>query len=299
MPGRAARRGWRGARVEHEALDEDEIRRIDAAVDAWRQGDCVVGQTDFVALEPSDHDEGGDVASPAEFRATTVEGLVVVTQSCDIARSCADRPMVEVSPLVAVEAADLENILSGRQVRLAVISSLTALRLVADLDRTMTVHKAVVADWSRTQGTRTDEEARKFSQALARKRARFAFPDDFNRWVKPLSKRISKKHDSPESPEGAALRSLAEIRVLVSPSWDASEVECTFYFVRRQEAPMMFSNKRWDEWLDTWLALLKPSGRFAEPLGFVPDHSTMSAAEYLASDQLDLDHLSAPKSSEG
>ena len=81
---------------------------------------------------------------------------------------------------------------------------------------------------SRMQGMRTDQEARTFAQALARKRARFAFPDDFNCWVKPLSKRFSKKHDSPESPEGAALRSLAEIRVRASPSWDARQVECTF-----------------------------------------------------------------------
>ena len=58
----------------------------------------------------------------------------------------------------------------------------------------------------------------------------------------------------------------------------------------------MFGNRRWDEWLKTWLALLEPSGRFTEPIGLVPDHSTMSAAEYLASDQLDLDYLSTPMS---
>ena len=51
--------------------------------------------------------------------------------------------------------------------------------LVADLDRTMTIEKALVAGWARTPGWETDDELRDFASALARKRSRFAFPDDF------------------------------------------------------------------------------------------------------------------------
>lgn len=95
-------------------------------------------------------------------------------------------------------------------------SALREQRLVADLDRVMTVEKSVVFSWQRTVGCPLDEDARNFARALARKRARFAFPNDFNRLVDPLSQRLKEKHDR-RSPEGGALRALREIRVVVTP----------------------------------------------------------------------------------
>lgn len=43
----------------------------------------------------------------------------------------------------------------------------------------MTVEKAVVAQWERKEGCLNDQEIRDLGIALTRKRARFAFPDDF------------------------------------------------------------------------------------------------------------------------
>jgi hypothetical protein len=77
----------------------------------------------------------------------------------------------------------------------SIVSTLRSRRLVADLDRTMTVEKAVVAKWPRTAGCRTDEDVRRFSMALARKRARLAFPDDFTACAQKLQTRLQEKHD--------------------------------------------------------------------------------------------------------
>ena len=97
-------------------------------------------------------------------------------------------------------------------------------RLVADLDRVMTIEKTGVAVWERTEGCRTDDDAHRLSLALARKRVRTAFPDDFVAFARPLMDRISLKHDK-RSDQGHALRALREIRVRAAPSWDADAVE--------------------------------------------------------------------------
>lgn len=94
------------------------------------------------------------------------------TQTCDLVRRCADRPFVEVSPLVEVDDRVLREVERGRRPNYGFIPGVAPRRLVADLDRVMTVEKAVVAAWARVEGSRTDDDARRLSLALARKRAR-------------------------------------------------------------------------------------------------------------------------------
>jgi hypothetical protein len=104
-------------------------------------------------------------------------------------------------------------------------------RLVVDLDRTMTIEKAIVAGWTRTAGWQTDQEIRLFAEALSRKCSRFAFPDDFVRAVGKLQNRLAKKHDR-NSEEGAHLRSLFAIRVRAAPSWEDKQVQLTWWFIK-------------------------------------------------------------------
>ena len=154
----------------------------------------------------------------------------------------------------------------------------------------MTVEKAIVAKWPRTVGCRTDYEVRRFSLALARKRARSAFPDDFTAFIKKLQSRLLEKHDR-QSDEGRALRALREIRVHAAPSWDATEVELTFWFIREEDASD-FEGKSWDSLLDVWLKLIIASGRFEPVNGAVMALEDLTAKDYVESDPLDLDHLS-------
>lgn len=91
----------------------------------------------------------------------------------------------------------------------------------------MTVEKGVVAQWNRVSGCSTDKERRALGQALARKRNRFAFPDDFTELSRKLQNRMRDKHNK-SSIEGDALRALCEIRVRASPSWNAPKIGLMF-----------------------------------------------------------------------
>lgn len=277
-----------------DAPDPALVADVDEHVGEWRQGDCVLGEQWFVfrthpelplTLEGRAAAEGGVDLAEAEVR-----GQMIATQTCDLVRSAAKRPYVEVCPLVEVDDAQLAGIRKGQSSRHAFVPALEAHHLVADLDRVMTVEKSVVQGWQRTRGCRDDDETRRLQFALARKRSRMAFPDDFNKLAGPLRRRFSTKHGK-NSPEGEALRSLDEIRVRAAPSWEADSVELTLHFIR-DPAVVDVAGRAWDEHLERWLALIEKDGRFVDIQGSVVTLDDLTAREYVESDRLDLDRLS-------
>ena len=146
-----------------------------------------------------------------------------------------------------------------------------------------------MAVWERIEGCRTDNETHRLSLALARKRARTAFPNDSVAFARPLMDRMSGKHDR-QSDEGRALRPLREIRVGAAPSWDADAVELMCWFIRNDDEPAF----------QTGLGALpnssaqpqSTSGRFVRVDGVVLTLDDLTARDYVESDPLDLDHLS-------
>jgi hypothetical protein len=193
--------------------------------------------------------------------------------------------------LVAVDDRYLQEIHRLKRPRYAYIAGVAQFNLVADLDRVMTVEKAVVARWERISGCQSDADTRLLAEALARKRSRFAFPNDFNRFSHSLQKRMQDKH-AKSSTEGEALRALLEIRVSAVPAWDAETVALIFWFIRA-EADDLFADRAWHEFLAGWLKLLPPSARFSSVEGLVVSLEDMTAKDYLHSDRLDLDRLSS------
>lgn len=217
---------------------------------------------------------------------------MVVTQTCDIVRACGTRPFVEVCPLVEIESAPIAEVAKGRRPRYATVDGIVDRKLAADLDRVMTVEKGVIAKWERTPGCRTDEERRSLAQALARKRQRFAFPDDLTLLVEPLRQRLIAKHGK-EHEEGAALRALREIRVRAERSWDDSEIDLMFLFIRDSEADGVIGRPTtWDTHLERWLGLAPAGGRFRSIDGMVVTLDDITARDFVESDRLDLEHLS-------
>ena len=174
------------------------IELIDASLKEWRQGDFVLGEHWFAyRVDPQQpltaspqftEPEGNDLIE------VETRGLVLVTQTCDIVRSCASRPYVQVAPLVEVEESSLQEIQRCRRPQYAFLPGAKDYRLVADLDRVMTIEKTIVAGWIRQLGCNDDQEIRVFARALARKRMRFAFPDDFTLWANKLQQRFREKH---------------------------------------------------------------------------------------------------------
>jgi hypothetical protein len=267
--------------------------RIDAAIQKWQQGDVALDERwVFHVADPraaltdeaAESEEEGLLAVPS-----SVEGLVVVSQTCDVVRKCVDRPFVEVSPLRRAPAGMLNEIGRGQSNRFARLPGLPDQAMAVDLERTMTVEKAILATWKRTRGCLTDPDSRAFARALARKRARFAFPDGFVEMVKPMQVRLASKH-AKRSPEGHALQALREIRVQASPAWSAG-ASIFFWFIRNDEQ-VEFEGKGWDHWLVLWLNLVVSSSQYGQPEGLVTTLQEMTAADYVASDPLDLDYLS-------
>lgn len=279
------------------APDDSATKQIDAALSEWRQGDVALEEGWFIhAGDPTAPlTAASEAVAPGEdaIQALTseVEGLVVLTQTCDVVRTCTSRPYIEVAPLVLVAASDLPSIQRGRRPALAALPALLERCLVVDLDRVMTVEKSIVAKWKRTPGHTTDADARAFAQALARKRARFAFPDDFTAFTRKLQARLSDKHEK-NTDEGRGLRVLREIRIQASPSWDAGNVDLFFWFIR-DDADTDFEGTLWADLLKSWLKLVPSSGRFTGVDGQVSTLAEMTGADYVASDRLDLDHLSS------
>jgi hypothetical protein len=275
------------------APDSDEVKRIDASLWEWRQGDLALEESWFVHVADGAvplSDAAAEAANGVQALTSEVLGLVVITQTCDIVRSCATRPYVEVAPLVRVSEDDLHQVRRGRRPAQATLPTVETDLLVADLDRVMTVEKSIVASWKRTPGFTRDPDGRAFAQALARKRIRFAFPDEFTTLAKKLQARLGDKHDK-NTEEGRGLRGLREIRVCASPSWDAASTEIFFWFIR-DDAAATFEGKNWADLLKDWLKLVPPSGRFTSVEGQVATLQEMTAADYVQSDPLDLDHLS-------
>ncbi len=275
--------------------DSAVLEQIDDILSKWRQGDCVLGEHWFLfrldisaPLTPEAAEAAEQDADAAEAE---VRGFMVATQTCDIARTCSKRPFVEVCPLVEVDPDKMKKIRRGSRPNYAFIPGLADKDLVADLDRVMTVEKAVCAGWERIEGCLGDNDVRILSLALARKRTRVAFPDDFVEFASNLAKRMSSKHNK-ASEEGCALRALREIRVRAAPSWDASKIEVFFWFIR-DEADISFENKQWNSWLDAWLKLLPSSERFTSIDGVVVTLDDLTARDYIESAPLDLDHLSS------
>lgn len=124
------------------AAREAALRRVDERLQAWRQGDCVVGEHWFLfRVDPqSPIVEDAILASPeaGENIESQVSGFAIITQTCDLARRCDDRPFVEVSPLVEVEESTLREIERGRRPNYAYLRGLANQGLVVDIDRVMT-----------------------------------------------------------------------------------------------------------------------------------------------------------------
>jgi hypothetical protein len=286
--------------AEEEALDE--------SVAAWRQGDvtldaglvlCHLADLSFPHSPASIRTAGqyaadGAVIEPGPTALfDEVVGLVVLSQTCDIVQSCRQRPFLEVAPLIPVNAPTLEEVRRLKRPGFAYVPAMADRLMVADLDRTMTIEKALARGWTRIEGCRTDAERRDFALALSRKRSRFAFPDDFQEATASFQKHLAKKA-SKQTDEGAYIQALSEIRVRAAPSWDADEVYLTFWFIKEAD-PQDTETVDWPSWMNEWLKLITKQGRFRIEPPTALRLEGMTARDYCESDRLDLDRASVPR----
>lgn len=283
-----------GRRAAEDAID-DELRH-------WRQGDVSLDAgLEFVhvadlarphsqaSVEAVGGSDGETQLAGIATIASDVEGVVVLTQTCDIVRSCQNRPFVEIAPLVRLDDAMVEQVRRLKRPAFAYVASMAREGLVADLDRVMTVEKAVVANWERISGWDTNSDNRAFARAIARKRSRFAFPDDFVLAADRFRRRMLEKHNR-MTVEGSHLRALREIRVRAEPSWNDDEVGLTIWFIKDRDP--VSESPDWPDLVDGWSELFDQSGRFHVKAAVACRLEDITARDYVESDVLDLDSLS-------
>jgi hypothetical protein len=193
----------------------DEITAVDLKLASWRQGDVVlvdawpsIHLADLKAPGSREAEQLAEILK-AEGEALGLEvvtsdfpGFMIVSQTCDIVRSCAQREFVELCPLVEISGDKLPQVISGRMPRYLYCSGLSGRLLAADLERVATIEKALLVQYNdqRLGGAASHGESQRIASALGRKRSRAAFPDDFVAYVRPLHERIVKQH-SKQSPE--------------------------------------------------------------------------------------------------
>lgn len=280
-------------------MTPEQITEIDKCLASWCQGDVALGgSVPFVHLA----DLGVPTTDNAEQLAAEqgphglgvvsaeVFGLVVVTQTCDIVRTCRDRPFVEVCPLVELSDDHVALVQQGRMLRFAALPALENPKLAADLDRVMTIEKGLLASITchRKRGVGSESEAQILTEILGRKRTRAALPDAFVSAVASMRDRILDKHKR-ASREGDFLRAVREIRVRGVPDWTASVIEVEFLFVfdRGRNIP-----DDADHWIKRLVDLVPASSWIADAEGRAVGLDQLSAASYIESYRLDLDHLS-------
>ena len=269
--------------------------RIDKQLETWQQGD-IIRSADlpfaFVASAATPLSSAAQqtdaITGDLLVLVETVEvGFVILTQTCDVVRSCRDRPFLELAPLVAAPTL-IEETRRLKRVSFAYHPAAARQGQVVDLDRTMTVEKAVVVGLNYEQGLSTTTEILIFQQALAAKRARFAFPDDFVAACSRFSKRVKDKAGR-QSPEGQHLDALDEIRVSAS-DWSAPTISLNFWLVKRGDP----ATADWLRWTAEWSKLVDASGRFTAVTMQAATLDDMTARDHVESHHLDFDQLSVP-----
>jgi hypothetical protein len=287
--------------------------RMEKALERWRQGDFARVSVPFHTLhhpqesavegwEPSQEEEAEPFVG-----AMTREGVVLVSQTCDVVRGVAtrNRNFLQVCALVPVSARDMEQVKRGKSPQLAYLPGAERYGMVVDLNTVAMVEKPLVASWPRESGCCSDEEVTAFAAALSRHKERYAFPDDFSdHVVKAFQDRAQKRHDSKASLastdpaeheaalEAAGFKALREIRVAAEPSWDRPEKVVLRLILRQRDSGLTTS--QWEELRVLWEGLLHPHGQIRTA---VVEHPSVldewSAREYLESHRLDLDYLSS------
>lgn len=217
-------------------VDPDHYARVDVVAQDWRQGDIIklAGAVHLASGQAPLTVASVRVAARTDRRAVITvgtqasDGVMVVSQTCDIVRSSAERPYVQLAPLVELDEDRARFARAFRMPRYAPV--LDDSRLFVDLDRLFTVEKAILLDRDRRPTVSDDTEAKALAEHIGRKFGRFAFPNDLGETLSDFVDGVRKKYGR-RSPEGMLLEQLVDILVEASPSWSDDTINVTILFV--------------------------------------------------------------------
>ncbi len=301
--------------------DGSQSHRIDAATAEFEQGE-VLGLRRFIYFTIS-----ADPARAADAVTVETNESVLLTQTCDVVRPVADRPFVQVAPLIRItDGAVAARCRDGAQPRYAWVPA-AGEDAFADLDRIQTIKKDLLVTLEHIPGVTNDDERRIFARAIARKIERFAFPDDLALSLKKLRDRIIRKWDKPESAEGRALQQVLQIRASSHPDWREPAISVHLVFIVEIGVLPKFDEHAppdpaavpaddvnpsdvaqsledatdpaeramlWSALGNAWAACCTPTGTVTEVTGEVVGADEYTIDRFWDSSPLDFDYLSGP-----
>ncbi|MEQ1864436.1 MAG: hypothetical protein ABL996_07250 [Micropepsaceae bacterium] len=256
----------------------------------WRQGDYALDVGGFLFADVAEADGRFDAREADE----DVQGMVVVSQTCDVIRLTPDKRFVAVSPLVKRDAKFWNEITVGRFPSLTLLEHPPSNGIFVDLARIMSVSKPLLASWPRQEGFTTAERAVRFAAAIERKMGRFAFPDAFDVATKELQNRVRSRHNKPDSDVGKVYRSIDQLRFLATPHWEAEAVEVTMIAVLHSAAKRLVSDRQIFTELDAQCKAVRwqKQFRWADPAFYLATADDLRGSDILNSQLADFEYLS-------
>lgn len=245
----------------------------------WLQGDASL---DVRALPYVDReDEVVDIA---------VEGVVVLTQTCDIlnAENGLEVPaMIQVAGLVLVSEIFVEEVRRYRMPRYMHVPAVAHLNLVADLNLCATFDRAVLERWTRLPALTDTEGRRRTGFVLGRHRSRNAFPD---RWSPAFGKVKDwiRSKGGKSSDEGAFVNAIEEMRI-AAEDVDAP-AEAIVYIIVSKATPQAIRSKWTTEMLPKLRAKVDRSWG-CEVTFVIQTLAEMTAEDHVNSSLMDFDAL--------
>jgi hypothetical protein len=268
------------------------------------------------------------------FSGTAVRQAVVVTQTCDIVRPADKRPYLQLAPLLRVaDDKNAKRYTEGEVPQFVAVPELGGDAFV-DLDQIITLEKRLVVKCAHRPGVGEEPEViQRFSQSIGRKFDRYPFPNYFIEAVEPLRKRILRRWDKEESPEGRIFADLVQIRVQPIPVESMTDTEFTLTFIMKQgilpvlaEPPVPTAQivqrlaqsqqasaiaselgsaelspdgraYLYNKLAEAWARLCVPNSSACAFYGEVVGEDEYVLSDYWKSERLDLDQLSGPVTS--
>jgi len=140
-----------------------------------------------------------------------IHGAAVVSQTCDA--SLPSRERIQIAPVVRIDDPDdLHEAAAGKRTQFVALPRIGP-NMFVDLDGLTTVGKAALLGSRRTPGVKTDQEIREFAFSVARRFGRFAYPDEVNDCLKPVTKVLKSKARNEATPLGKVLTKVHSFRI--------------------------------------------------------------------------------------
>lgn len=174
-----------------------------------RQGDWISG----ILTIPLMSEDG------ASSEQETPHGVAVITQCCDLAQN--KTGFVQVAPIRELDGVETTNVRRGRSSRYCALPTLQENHHV-DLGVITSIAVGLIGNNLKVYSLESERERREFAASIARRYARFAYPDSYRQYLDPLRDAVRNKAGKPNSPLGNVIERIATLRLEAEPSWDAA-----------------------------------------------------------------------------